>query len=101
MARLSVINREKKREFLVKKFAQKRSDLLAGLRQNGIDGDEHFSLMKKLSSLPRDSSPSRRRSRCVMTGRPRAVYNQFGLCGNQVRSLSMSGVIPGVIKASW
>jgi small subunit ribosomal protein S14 len=100
MARLSVINREKKRQKLVSKYLVKRRDLLS-LVKSTSDESERLLAFEKLCSLPKDSNPNRRRSRCSSTGRPRAVYRQFGLCGNQIRSLSMAGIVPGIVKASW
>jgi small subunit ribosomal protein S14 len=56
---------------------------------------------RKLEALPRDSSPTRLRNRCALTGRPRGVFRKFGLGRNKLREIAMRGEIPGVVKASW
>ena len=89
MAKLSVIARNEKRKRLVKKYAAKRAELKAA-------GDD-----VGLQKLPRNSSPTRVRSRCSVTGRGRAVYRKFGLCRNVFRQMSLEGKIPGIRKASW
>lgn len=89
MAKTSVIARNKKRIRLTAKYAAKRAELKAA-------GD-----MVGLQKLPRNSSPSRVRNRCLITGRGRGVYRKFGLCRNMFRLLALEGKIPGMRKASW
>lgn len=101
MARLALINREKKRRRLVKKYAAKRAELLAIIRDPSRSEEERANARLKLQSLPRNASPTRLRNRCQLTGRPRGVFRKFGLCRNKIRELAMKGEIPGVIKASW
>ena len=101
MAKLSVINREKKRRKTVAKFKAKRTELLQ-VAQSARSSDEAREVARdKLQRLPRNSSPTRLRNRCAMTGRPRGVYRKFGLGRNKLRDLAMRGEVPGVVKASW
>jgi small subunit ribosomal protein S14 len=89
MSKVSIIARQKKREKMVAKFAEKRKKLKEA-------GD-----FMGLSLLPRDSSPVRLKNRCKITGRPRAYIRMFGLSRIKFRELALSGRIPGVKKASW
>jgi len=89
MARKSIIARNEKRKKLVEKYAAKREELLKA-------GD-----YEALRKLPRDSSATRVRTRCVLTGRGRGVYEKFGLCRQMFRKLALEGKIPGVRQASW
>ncbi|MCO5120534.1 MAG: 30S ribosomal protein S14 [Burkholderiaceae bacterium] len=101
MAKLSLINREMKRAKTVKKFAAKRAALKAIIDDQSKSDEERFQARLALQALPRDASPSRMRTRCELTGRPRGVYRKFGLGRNKLRQAAMNGEIPGVIKASW
>ena len=101
MAKTSMVNRETKRTKLAKKFAAKR-DALKKIISNQASGyDEKMEAVVKLQKLPRDSSPSRQRNRCVLTGRARGVYSKFGLGRNKLREATMRGDVPGLRKASW
>jgi small subunit ribosomal protein S14 len=100
MATLALINREKKREALVRRFAAKRQLLLDQIASASTE-EERFHIRLKLQQLPRNASPSRLRRRCALTGRARGVFRKFGLCRNKIREAAMSGEIPGVVKASW
>jgi small subunit ribosomal protein S14 len=101
VAKLSLINREMKRAKTVKKFAAKRAALKAIIDDQSKSDEERFQARLALQALPRDASPSRMRTRCELTGRPRGVYRKFGLGRNKLRQAAMNGEIPGVIKASW
>lgn len=101
MAKTSMIMRELKREKLVAKYAKKRAGLKAIIRNINSSDEERSAAQLKLNSLPRDSSPSRQRTRCAITGRPRGVYRKFGLGRNKLREAAMKGEIPGLTKASW
>lgn len=101
MAKTSMIMRELKREKLVAKYAKKRTELKAIIRNINSSDEERSAAQLKLNSLPRDSSPSRQRTRCAITGRPRGVYSKFGLGRNKLREAAMNGEIPGLTKASW
>jgi small subunit ribosomal protein S14 len=101
MAKLALINREEKRTKLVAKYAAKRAALNAIIDNVKLSDEERQAARLKLQSLPRDSSPSRQRNRCALTGRPRGVFRKFGLARNKLRDIAMRGEIPGMTKASW
>jgi small subunit ribosomal protein S14 len=101
MAKMAVINREQKRRDTVKKFAAKRTALLAIITNVSLSEEDRFAARQKLQALPRDSSPVRLRNRCALTGRPRGVFSKFGLGRTKLREYAMRGEIPGVVKASW
>ena len=101
MAKKSMIQRELKRAKLVAKYADKRAALKATIRDVNSTDAERAAAQAKLNALPRDSSPSRQRNRCSVTGRPHGVYRKFGLGRNKLRESAMKGEIPGLTKASW
>ncbi len=101
MAKLSLINRQLKREATVKKFARKRAELQAVIDDQSRSEEERFQARLKLQQLPRNSSPVRLRNRCELTGRPRGTYRKFGLGRNKLREAAMRGDVPGIVKASW
>ncbi len=101
MAKKSMIQRELKRTKLVAKYADKRRQLKAIIRNVNSTDEARAAAQVKLSAMPRDSSPARQRSRCAITGRPRGVYRKFGLGRNKLRESAMRGEIPGLTKASW
>ena len=101
MAKTSVVNRDLKRRKIVKKYAKKRAELTATINNFKLSEEARLAARHKLQRLPRDSSPTRLRNRCALTGRPRGVYSKFGLGRNKLREIAMRGEIPGVIKASW
>jgi len=101
MAKKSMIERELKRTKLVKRYAAKRAALKETIRNVKTSDEERVAAQIKLNAMPRDSSPSRLRSRCAITGRPRGVYRKFGLGRNKLREAAMKGEIPGLTKASW
>ena len=101
MAKKSMVERESKRAKLVKKYAAKRAELKATIRNLNTSDADRIAAQEKLNALPRDSSSSRQRSRCAITGRPNGVYRKFGLGRNKLREAAMNGEIPGLTKASW
>lgn len=101
MAKVSMIQREAKRSKLVAKFAEKRAALKAIISDVNASDDEKWEATLKLQSLPRDSSSSRQRNRCQVTGRPHGVYRKFGLSRIKLREAAMRGDVPGLKKASW
>jgi len=101
MAKKSVIYRNKKREKLVAKYADKRASLKKILANPDTPEDEFYKVQAKLTKLPKNSSPVRLVNRCTLTGRPRATIRKFGLSRISFRELALQGKIPGVIKASW
>ncbi len=101
MAKMSAIERNKKRIRLVEKFASRRARLKALARDQAVSPEERFDARLKLSLLPRNSSPGRVRLRCEMTGRPRGNYRKFKLSRIALRDLASRGQIPGMVKSSW
>mgnify|MGYP001273497043 CR=1 FL=1 len=101
MAKISMVNRELKRQKAVKKYAVKRAALKAIIKSTTATDEERWDAQLKLQSLPRDSSPVRRRNRCRVTGRPHGFYNKFGLGRNKLREAAMRGDVPGLKKSSW
>jgi small subunit ribosomal protein S14 len=101
MAKLAVVNREKKRRKTVAKFAARRAALLETINDVKRSDEDRQEAREKLQQLPRDASPVRLRNRCKLTGRPRGVFRKFGLARNKLREIALRGEIPGLIKASW
>ncbi|MBD5772641.1 30S ribosomal protein S14 [Marinomonas colpomeniae] len=101
MAKISMIQREAKRTKLVAKHAEKRAALKAIISDVNASDDEKWEATLKLQALPRDSSSSRQRNRCQITGRPHGVYRKFGLSRIKLREAAMRGDVPGLKKASW
>lgn len=101
MAKLSLINREKKREMTVQKFAAKRAALKAAISDQSKSEEERYEARLALQALPRNASPVRLRNRCQITGRPRGTFRMFGLGRTKIREAAFRGEIPGLTKASW
>ena len=101
MAKTSMIMREKRREKLVKQHAAKRAQLKEAIRSPKSTDTEREEAQRKLNAMPRDSSASRARNRCAITGRSCGVYRKFGLGRQKLREATMRGDIPGLGKASW
>ena len=101
MAKLALINREKKRAKLVAKFAAKRAELEALVGDAKLSDEERMAARLRLQQLPRNANPTRQRNRCSLTGRPRGVFRKFGLCRNKLREIAFRGEVPGMTKASW
>ncbi len=101
MAKVSMIERERRRTKAVEKYAAKRAELKAIIKSPTISFEERMEAVKKLQKLPRDASPTRQRNRCQLTGRPHGYYRKFGLARNKLREAAMRGDVPGLVKASW
>ena len=101
MAKLSAINRNKKREMMVAKFAAKRAALKAIAEDMSVPPEDRFAARLKLAKLPRNSAPSRVHNRCDLSGRPKGYYRKFRLSRIALRELSNFGQVPGMTKASW
>ena len=101
MAKKSAINRQKKREKLVRKYAAKRAELKRQAKDMSLTPEQRQTALQKLAKLPRNSSPVRLGTRCMVTGRPRAVYRKFMLSRIAFRELALTGQLPGIHKASW
>lgn len=96
-----MIARENKRTRLVKRYAARRAELKAIIKNTDSSYEEREAAQQKLQAQPRDASPSRRRNRCSITGRPHGYYRKFGLARNKLREAAMRGDVPGLVKASW
>ena len=101
MAKLSLIEREKKRAKLVAKYAEKRAALEAIVEDQSKSEEERYEARLKLQAMPRNANPTRQRNRCSITGRPRGTFRKFGLARNKLREIAFKGEIPGLTKASW
>ena len=101
MAKLALVNRERKRRAMVKRFAGKRAELISLTQNPKLSDEDRYAARLRLQQLPRNASPVRLRNRCTLTGRPRGVFRKFGLARNKLRDIALRGEIPGVIKASW
>ncbi|MFT5382411.1 MAG: small subunit ribosomal protein S14 [Alteromonas macleodii] len=101
MAKISMKQRELKREQLVAKYAEKRAALKAIILNVNSSDEDRWSAQIQLQKLPRDSSKSRLRNRCQITGRPHGVYRKFKLSRIKLREEGMKGNVPGLKKASW
>ena len=101
MAKLSLIQRELKREQLAAKYAKKYAELKATANDAKKPDEERYAARLALQSLPRNAYPTRQRNRCEQTGRPRGTFRKFGLARSKIRELAFRGDIPGVVKASW
>ena len=101
MAKTSMVEREKRRARTVAKYAKKRAQLKATIRDPKATDEQRWEAQIALQKLPRNANPVRLRSRCELTGRPRGVYQRFGLGRNKLREAAMRGDIPGLVKSSW
>lgn len=101
MTKESVKARERKRLKLINKYYSQRLFLKKRIISKYLSSEERWSAVLKLQTLPRDSSPSRKRNRCFQTGRPHAFLRKFGLSRMKVREAAMRGEIPGLRKSSW
>ena len=100
MARKSLIEREKKRQICVKKYSSKRQSLRLAFKE-ALTIAEKLKIQGKLQNLPRNSSPVRLHNRCLLTGRPKGYFRQFGLSRHKLRQMAHEGLLPGITKSSW
>lgn len=101
-----MVEREKKRRRLVIKYSRKRNNLLQEMKKLSSSRSQshfetRFSLHRKLQKLPRNSSPTRLHNRCLLTGRPKGYFRDFGLSRHMLREMAHSCVLPGITKSSW
>ncbi|WP_265519880.1 30S ribosomal protein S14 [Nitratireductor luteus] len=101
MAKVSAVEKNKKRRELVDRYAAKRASLKAIIKDQDRPIEERFKAQLQLSALPRNSSKTRIRNRCDVTGRPRAYYRKLKMSRIALRELGNSGLIPGLVKSSW
>lgn len=100
MSRKSLIEREKKRINLVKKYSIKRNQLTIKIKKN-LFLEQKFQLYLKLQKLPKNSCPVRLKNRCSLSGRSKGFFRDFGVSRHFVREFAHEGLLPGVVKASW
>ena len=101
MAKKSLKERNEKRVRLAKQYAARRARLKEMAKDLSLSGEERFAARLKLAEMPRNSSTTRIRLRCGLTGRPRGNYRKFGICRIKLRDLASTGQIPGMVKSSW
>ena len=101
MAKVSMVERERKRQRLVEKYAAKRAQLKEIANDEDQPMEERFKARLKLAKLPRNSSPTRLHNRCQLTGRPKAYYRKLKMSRIKLRDLASAGQIPGMVKSSW
>lgn len=101
MAKKSMIERQARREKLVKRHAAKRAEYRRIIKSVNATDEEKRVAQERLQAMPRDASPVRLRNRCAISGRPHGYYRKFGLARNKLREATMRGDVPGLSKASW
>ena len=101
MAKKSMLAREAKRERIIARYARRRAELKAVIKNPNSSPEDVDAAVVKLQKLPRDSSRGRAQRRCRVSGRPRGVYRKFGLGRNKLREAAMRGDVPGLVKSSW
>ncbi len=101
MAKKSSVEKNNRRRKMSKQFSARRAKLKAIARDKNIAMEERFAAALKLAELPRNSSATRIRNRCEMTGRPRAYYRKLRMSRLALRELGSKGQIPGLVKSSW
>ena len=101
MAKKSMVARDVKRRKLAAKYARRRAELRKVALDESLDYDARWQAMIDLQRLPRDSSVSRQRNRCAISGRPRGYFRRFGPSRNMLREMILRGEAPGVVKSSW
>ena len=101
MAKKSAVNRNEHVKKLVKQYASKRDELKAIANDESLPLEDRFEARLKLAELPRNSSKTRIRNRCEVTGRPRAYYRKLKMSRVSLRELGSQGLIPGLVKSSW
>jgi small subunit ribosomal protein S14 len=101
MAKTSQVLRDKRREKLIAKYAERRAELRARLKDRNVSMEEKFDIQAEFARLPRNSCPTRLTRRCRLTGRARSVYQKFGLSRIALREMTLSGELPGMRKSSW
>lgn len=101
MAKESKKETNERRRRMVEQYAERRTALKAIINDRSKPMEERFAAQLKLANMPRNSSKTRVRNRCEITGRPRAFYRKLKICRNQLRELASQGMIPGMVKSSW
>jgi small subunit ribosomal protein S14 len=96
-----MIERNRKRQRLAKKYASRRAALKAKASDQSLPVEERFQARLKLAELPRNAAPSRIRNRCEVSGRPRGYYRKLRMSRVALRELGSNGLVPGLVKSSW
>lgn len=101
MAKKSQINRDNKRKVLIAKYAERRALLRKRLNDPNVSIEEKFEIQAKFAKMPRNSCPTRKNSRCLISGRSRSYYRKFAISRIALRELTLAGQLPGMRKSSW
>lgn len=101
MAKKGKIENNNKRKELVERYAAKRDELKAIIKDQEIPMEDRFAAQLKLSAMPRNSAPNRVKNRCEVTGRPKAFYRKMKMSRIALRELGSAGKVPGLVKSSW
>ncbi len=101
MAKTSMVERDRKRARMAAQYAEKRARLKAIAKDESLPMEERFKARLKLAKLPRNSSSTRLKNRCEVTGRPRSYYRKLKMSRIALRDLASHGEIPGMVKSSW
>lgn len=101
MAKVSAVDKNAKRRKLVERYAKRRAELKAIINDRSLPMDERFSAQLKLAQIPRNSSKTRIRNRCEVSGRPRGYYRKLKMSRIALRELGSLGLVPGLVKSSW
>lgn len=101
MAKVAMVERDKKRAKLVEKYAEKRAKLKAIISDRSIAPEERFQAVLELDKLPTNGAKNRKRNRCSLTGRPRGYFRKLSISRIALRELASRGELPGVTKSSW
>ena len=101
MAKVALVNRERRRQKMVARYSEKRLLLKTAAKDESLSAEERFKARLKLAKLPRNSSATRLHSRCLVTGRPKAFYRKLKMSRIALRELASKGEIPGMVKSSW
>ncbi|AQS41259.1 MAG: 30S ribosomal protein S14 [Candidatus Tokpelaia hoelldobleri] len=101
MAKISAVEKNKRRERMVKKYANRRARLKAVVMDQSVSLEERFKASVQLAELPRNSTKVRVRNRCEVSGRPRAYYRKLKMSRIALRELGSLGYVPGLVKSSW
>jgi small subunit ribosomal protein S14 len=101
MAKKSSIEKNNRRRKLAKKYSGRRTRLKEIAQNKSLPMEERFAAALKLAQVPRNSSKTRIRNRCEVTGRPRGVYRKLKMSRIALRDLGSQGLIPGLVKSSW
>ena len=101
MAKKSQVNRDARRERLIRKYAERRAELRKRLKDASVPMEEKLEIQAQFAKLPHNSCPTRKTRRCRITGRSHAVYRKFGLSRIMLREMGLRGELPGLRKSSW